>query len=222
MSRNAVARFKDPAAHLAEMTRELNIGAVLAGSVRHDGTHVRVSVQLLAAPSGEVRWSEQYDRTVSNIFDVQSDIALRVARALQLSLAPQERARIERLPTSNTAAYELYLKQRGLSTGIPERNAEGIRLLDEAIALDPGSRWRMPRARADYGSAATGSVATNIWQPSLPRRRQLRSIHSSRQLTTNSVWRRIISATSMRLVSRYNVRLNSTATSTSRCRISRS
>jgi len=138
MSRNAVARFKDPAAQLAEMTRELNIGAVLAGSVRHDGTHVRVSVQLLAAPSGEVRWSEQYDRTVSNIFDVQSEIALRVARALQLSLAPQERARIERLPTSNTAAYELYLKQRGLSTGIPERNAEGIRLLDEAIALDPG------------------------------------------------------------------------------------
>ena len=137
MSRSAVARFKDPAAQLAEMTRELNIGAVLAGSVRHDGSHVRVSVQLLAAPSGEVLWTEQYDRTVSNIFDVQSDIALRVARALQLSLPPQERARIERLPTSNTAAYELYLKQRGLSTGVHERNAEGIRLLDEAIALDP-------------------------------------------------------------------------------------
>lgn len=55
MSRSAVARFKDPAAQLADMTRELNIGAVLAGSVRHDGSHVRVTVQLLAAPSGEVR-----------------------------------------------------------------------------------------------------------------------------------------------------------------------
>jgi len=137
MSRNAVARFKDPPAQLAEMTRELNIGAVLAGSVRHDGSNVRVSVQLLAAPSGEVRWSEQYDRTVSNAFEVQSDIALRVARALQLSLPREERARIERLPTSNAAAYELYLKQRGVNPNVPERNAEGIRLLDEAIALDP-------------------------------------------------------------------------------------
>ena len=60
MSRNAVARFKNPSAQLAEMTRELNIGAVLAGSVRHAGSQVRVSVQLLAAPSGETMWSERY------------------------------------------------------------------------------------------------------------------------------------------------------------------
>jgi TolB-like protein len=137
MSRNAVARFKDPTAQLAEMTRELNIGAVLAGTVRHAGSQVRVNVQLLASPSGEVMWSEQYERTVSNIFEVQSDIAFRVARALQASLAPEERARIERLPTSNAAAYELYLKQQPLSSVVPERNAEGLRLLDEAIALDP-------------------------------------------------------------------------------------
>ena len=89
MSRNAVARFKDPLAQLAEMTRELKIGAVLAGSVRHAGSQVRVSVQLLAAPSGETMWSEQYDRTLANIFDVQSDIALRVARALQASSRPR-------------------------------------------------------------------------------------------------------------------------------------
>ena len=89
MSRNAVARFKDPSAQLAEMTRELNIGAVLTGSVRHAGSQVRVGVQLLAAPGGETLWSEQYDRTVNNIFDVQSDIAVRVARALQASLAPR-------------------------------------------------------------------------------------------------------------------------------------
>jgi serine/threonine-protein kinase len=144
MSRNAVARFKDPSAQLPDMTRELNIGAVLAGSVRHAGSQVRVSVQLLAAPSGEMMWSEQYERTISNIFDVQSDIAFRVARALQASLAPEERARIERLPTSNTAAYELYLKQQPLSVSVPERNAEGLGLLDEAIALDP--RFAMAHA----------------------------------------------------------------------------
>ena len=136
MSSNAVARFKDPSAQLAEMTRELNIGAVLAGSVRHEGSQVRVSVRLLAAPSGEMMWSERYDRTLANIFDVQSDIALSVANALRASLSPQERARIERLPTSNMAAYELYLKQQRLRLTIPTQNAEGLRALDEALALD--------------------------------------------------------------------------------------
>ena len=136
MSRRAVARFKDPAAQLAEMTRELKIGAILTGSVRHAGSQVRVGVQLLAAPSGETLWSEQYDRTVDNIFDVQSDIAIRVARALQASLAPDERARIERVPTANAEAYELYLKQRPLDPANPTKNAEGLALLQKAIALD--------------------------------------------------------------------------------------
>ena len=137
MSRAAVARFKDPAAQLSDMARDLGIGAVLTGSVRHAGSQVRVGVQLLAAPSGESLWSEQYDRTMSNIFDVQSDIAVRVTRALQASLRPAERRRIERAPTANSGAYELYLQQRRLPLGIPEQNQRGIDLLQKTIALDP-------------------------------------------------------------------------------------
>jgi TolB-like protein/Tfp pilus assembly protein PilF len=137
MSRAAVLRFKDPAAQLSDMARDLGIGAVLTGSVRHAGSQVRVGVQLLAAPSGESLWSEQYDRTMSNIFDVQSDIAVRVTRALQASLAPAERQRIERAPTANSEAYELYLQQRRLSLSVPEQNQEGIDSLTKAIALDP-------------------------------------------------------------------------------------
>ena len=72
IGRNAVAQFTNPAAQLQDMARELGIGAVLTGSVRHAGSQVRVGVQLLAAPGGETMWSEQYDRTVANIFDVQS------------------------------------------------------------------------------------------------------------------------------------------------------
>ncbi len=137
MSRAAVLRFKDPAAQLPDMARDLGIGAVLTGSVRHAGSQVRVGVQLLAAPSGESMWSEQYERTMSNIFEVQSDIAVRVTRALQASLAPAERQRIERAPTANSEAYELYLQQRRLSLGIPEQNQQGIDSLQKAIALDP-------------------------------------------------------------------------------------
>jgi TolB-like protein/TPR repeat protein len=137
MSRAAVARFKNPAAELSAMTRELAIGAVLTGSVRHADNRVRVGVQLLAAPSGETLWSEQYDGDMKNVLDVQSNVALRVARALQASLAPDERARIERMPTENAQAYELYLKARPLNLGVPEQNAEGVELLERAIALDP-------------------------------------------------------------------------------------
>ena len=138
LSRAAVSRFKDPATELPAMTRELGIGAVLTGSVRHAGSQVRVGVQLLAAPSGETLWSEQYERAAANIFDVQSDIAVRVARALQASLAPEERERIQRVPTESAEAYELYLQQRRLSTSAPEQNQAGIDLLQKAIAVDPG------------------------------------------------------------------------------------
>lgn len=181
MSRNAVARFKDPSAQLAEMTRELNIGAVLTGSVRHAGSQVRVGVQLLAAPGGETLWSEQYDRTVNNIFDVQSDIAVRVARALQASLAPEERARIQRLPTNDTAAYELYLKQQPLSSNIPKQNAEGLRMLDESITLDPrfalahAARSRRLNSRGnstgldDYTAAVAAARRATSLDPQLAR-----------------------------------------------------
>ena len=136
MSRAAVARFKDGAAQLPAMTRELRIGAVLTGSVRHEDNRVRVGVQLLAAPSGETIWSEQYDGDVRNVLDVQSTVALSVARALQASLALQERARIERPPTGNAEAYELYLKSRPLSNFNAEQNRQALALLQKAVSLD--------------------------------------------------------------------------------------
>ena len=137
MSRAAVARFKDGVAELPAMTRELGVGAVLTGSVRHADDRVRVGVQLLAAPTGETMWSEQYDGDMTDIFAVQSNVALSVARALQATLAPDERARIQRLPTDNAEAYELYLKSRPLNVSVPQQNEEGIALLKRAIALDP-------------------------------------------------------------------------------------
>jgi non-specific serine/threonine protein kinase len=137
IGRAATSRYPAAAAQLPEMARELAVGAVLTGSIRQSGPQVRVTVQLLATPDGETIWSEQYDRTVANIFEAQSDIAIRVARALQVSLAPEERARLQRPPTDNTAAYELYEQQRRFSIGSREQNQEGIEILGNAIALDP-------------------------------------------------------------------------------------
>jgi TolB-like protein/tRNA A-37 threonylcarbamoyl transferase component Bud32 len=136
MSRAAVARFKGGAAELPAMTRELRIGAVLTGSVRHADNRVRVGVQLLEAPSGETIWSEQYDGDVRNVLDVQSTVALGVARSLQAALAPEERARIERPPTGNAEAYELYLKSRPLSNFNAAQNRQALALLQKAVSLD--------------------------------------------------------------------------------------
>jgi serine/threonine-protein kinase len=172
MSRPAVARFKDPIAELPAMARELGIGAVLAGSVRHDDDRVRVGVQLLAAPSGETLWSEQYDGDVKNVLDVQSTVALRVARALQASLAPEERARIERIPTSNAEAYELYLRSRTLPLDVDESNNEGIALLKRAVELDPtfalgyamlSSRYTFPgRKQREYLERGVAAARTAL------------------------------------------------------------
>jgi serine/threonine-protein kinase len=137
MSRAAVARFRDPLAELPAMSRELGIGAVLTGSVRHANERVRVGVQLVAAPTGETLWTEQFDGDVRNVLDVQSSVALRVARALQASLAPEERARIERVPTGNAEAYELYLKARALGSSVTADNDQAIALLQRAVTLDP-------------------------------------------------------------------------------------
>ena len=137
MSRSAVARFKGGAAELPAMTRELGIAAVLAGSVRYDGEQVRIVIQLLAAPGGETLWSEPYDGAGKNIFGVQSDVAVKVARALLAKLAPEERARIERPPTGNTEAYELFLKSNSMSSAVSQQNSDAIDLLKRAIALDP-------------------------------------------------------------------------------------
>ena len=94
------------------MAKDLAIGSVVAGTVREDGTRVRVNVELIDAPSGQAIWSEQYDREGVDVFAAQSDIALRVAEALNASVTLDEQARLGKRPTSSVAAYELFIRAR--------------------------------------------------------------------------------------------------------------
>jgi TolB-like protein/Tfp pilus assembly protein PilF len=139
VSRTAVAQFKDPRSQLAAMSTELGVGSVVAGTVREDGKRVRVNVELIDTKSGQVLWSEQYDREGVDVFAAQSDIALRVASALNASVTLEERARVGKRPTSSVAAYELYIRSRGRQPGktSEERRAAEIALLRQAVAVDP-------------------------------------------------------------------------------------
>jgi len=134
----AVAQFKDPRRQLAALAKELGIGSAVTGTVREQGTQVRVNVELVDARSGHVIWSEQYDREGVDVFAAQSDIAVQVGRALNASVTLEEQARIGKRPTSSVAAYELFVRaRRPPGKTQEERHKARIDLLNRALAIDP-------------------------------------------------------------------------------------
>ena len=121
---------------LPRMGRELGVKNVVEGSVRLAKERVRVGVRLTETGSGRTIWSDQYDRDLTDIFAVQSEVAHRIAEALQATLTPAETRRIDRAPTSNLAAYQVYRRSTALGVFTRTENLAGIELLRQAIRLD--------------------------------------------------------------------------------------
>jgi serine/threonine-protein kinase len=161
IGRTAVAQFKDPRSQLSVLTKELGIGSAVSGTVREDGARVRVNVELIDAQSGQVIWSEQYDREGVDVFAAQSDIALKVGQVLNASVTLEEQARIGKRPTSSVAAYELFVRARtpqGKTT--EERLKASIDLLRRAVVLDPqGAEAYSEIANACYFLGAFGDLS---------------------------------------------------------------
>ena len=146
----AVAQFKDPRSQLSALAKELGIGSVVTGTVREQGTRVRVNVELIDAQSGHVIWSEQYDREGVDVFAAQSDIAVQVGKALNASVTLEEQARIGKRPTSSVAAYELFVQARTApGTTNEDRLRARIDLLNRAVAIDP----RFAEAHSEIANA---------------------------------------------------------------------
>lgn len=122
---------------VAEIGRELNVSAVVSGSVRFAGNRVRVTAQLVDVGTGTQRWSEIYDRHLDDIFSIQSDIAESITTAMEVSFDLEARESIAAIPTENLEAYSAYLKGLAALNHVPSRVPEGVRELDVAIRLDP-------------------------------------------------------------------------------------
>jgi len=137
VGRTAVAAFKSGRSDLPGMVKELGIGSLVSGTVREDGSRVRVNVELMDARSGQVVWSEQYDREGVDVFSAQSDIALRIAEALQASVTLEEQSRIGKRPTGSVAAYQLFIRERSMPGGNRANLLAKIDVLNQSIALDP-------------------------------------------------------------------------------------
>ena len=110
ISRTSSMRYKNSNLSLKEIARELGVGTILEGSVRRMGDKVRITVQLIDAKTDTHLWSEIYDRDLSDIFSIQSEVAQAIGRELRLIISPEEKSLIEISPTADMAAYDAYLK----------------------------------------------------------------------------------------------------------------
>lgn len=138
ISRSSAMRFKSTDKSITEIAAELRVGAVIEGSVRKAGNTLRINVQLVDVRKDEHLWSQSYDRQLEDVFAIQSDIASKVAEALEVQILEQERHRIEKKATHNMESYTLYLKglhHRGERTEEGYRKA--IRYFEEALKKDP-------------------------------------------------------------------------------------
>lgn len=128
IARTSVMQYKGTTKSVADISRELNVANVIEGSVRKAGDKVRIRIQLVDARSQEHLWSDDYDRDIKDIFAIQTDVAQRVARALEIQLIGDEKRLVENEATKNLDAYDLYLKGRYF---LGKRTEEG---LSKAIA----------------------------------------------------------------------------------------
>jgi adenylate cyclase len=137
ISRTSVMGYKKTTKKVREIGRELEVRSVLEGSLRKAGNRIRITTQLIDVEGDRHLWAQNYDRELTDVFEVQSDIAKQVADALKVKILPQEEAKVEKAPTRSPEAHELYLKGRYYWT---QRNKEAllkaIGLYEAAIELD--------------------------------------------------------------------------------------
>ncbi len=146
VSRTSVMTFRPGGNRdLRSIAGMLGVANVVEGTVRRDGNRVRITIRLVDARRDEALWSDSYDRSLTDIFAIQSDIAQNVAANLSARLSPKERKEIEEKPTNDLEAYDLYLQAKGLIANCllffmgGERKSllDAIKLLEEATRKDP-------------------------------------------------------------------------------------
>ena len=139
ISRTSVMQYRDRPKPMAEIGRELRVGTIVEGSVRKVDSHVRIAVQLIDAASDRHLWVESYDRNLRDIYAVQSEIADRIANALQIRLVEGDGERLGEVPTRDPEAHLLYLKALSQERRYEKEGLlEAIQNYELAVQKDPG------------------------------------------------------------------------------------
>ncbi len=170
ISRTTMMKFRNTDLSMQDIAREVGAANILEGSVRRAGSQVRIVAQLIRAPSDEHLWAETYDRDYSDIFQVQSDVARKIARAMETTLSPQEEEQLEVVPTTNMEAYDYFLRGNTFwyTKTTQAGNEKAVAMYERAVELDPdfGLAW----ARLSIAHAVL--YQNSSWDPT-PARREL-------------------------------------------------
>ena len=147
ISRTSTQHYKSAPENLTEIARQLGVAHILEGSVQKSGDAVRVNVQLIKAANDSHLWADTFDRKLTDIFAVESEVAEKIAASLQARLSGHEQQALESRPTDDPEAYDLYLRGRYL---LNKRTVESIRRSPRALPAGGGKRSSFSdRARGD-------------------------------------------------------------------------
>jgi len=208
-ARTSSFAFRDTHATLSEIASKLHVGTVLEGSIRYSNDRIRVTAQLIDARTGYHIWSQNYDRSLDEVFAVQDDIASNIALSLKLTLDESGKPDSRRSMTADMEAFKLYLKGRDLLNDRIQLRTEGLyaalEFFNEAIAKDP----KFARAHASVASvywlltSYDGSLDRKVWfeKPRQVRDSPLRLIPTPqkpwvrwlRSVPSGEIWSRLLS-----------------------------
>ncbi|HSF48442.1 MAG TPA: protein kinase [Burkholderiales bacterium] len=137
-SRAVVLAYRDKSVTAGQVGTELGASYVLAGSLRRAGARLRINAQLVDAATDFPLWSERYDREMKDVFEVQDEIAQKIAAALRITLSPQEQQALSAKPTEDLQAYDLYLRGRNYARRVGRQDLQfALQMYENAVALDP-------------------------------------------------------------------------------------
>ena len=156
IARTSVMQYAGAARPITEIAGELNVATIMEGSVSYAEGRVAIRTQLIDAGTGVHLWSESCNREFSNVFEIQADIAMNVANAIEAEFSLEEQEAIEKQPTESTAAYALYLK--AVATGYSGALTWAADI-DQALQIDPDF------ALAHATKAVLTALSTVDWPP---------------------------------------------------------
>ncbi len=137
-SRPTVLAYRDKSVTPAQIGQQLRASFVLTGSIRRSGNRLRITAQLVDTQTDFPLWSERFDREMQDVFEVQDEIARKIAEALRIKLTPQEQEALAAKPTESLPAYDHYLRGRSYARRLTRQDLEfSLQMFNDAVAQDP-------------------------------------------------------------------------------------
>ena len=138
ISRTSVMQYKGTRKTVPEIARELNVDAIIEGSVQRAGERVQITAQLIQASTERHLWAQTYERDLKDVLSLQSEVAGTIAREIQIKLTPQEQAQLANVRSVNPEAYDNYLRGKFHAERVNKTDNEtAIKLLERAVEIDP-------------------------------------------------------------------------------------